>query len=141
MSPDQMFQVANPMALLGWLALALAPLMPRAAQIVAGAVVPGVLSLLYAALILSHWAGAPGGFASLADVMLLFTQPALVLAGWVHFLAFDLLVGAWIARTAAREGISHLIVLPILALTFLFGPAGFLAFTILRLSRRQWSLS
>jgi hypothetical protein len=67
--------------------------------------------------------------------MLLFTQPEIALAGWVHYLAFDLLIGAWIARMARAEGISHLLVLPLVALTFLFGPAGYLAFTLLRASR------
>ena len=64
----------------------------------------------------------------------LFTDPAHALAGWVHYLAFDLFVGAWITRTARDEGIPHLLILPCLVLAFLFGPAGFLAFVALRAS-------
>jgi hypothetical protein len=64
--------------------------------------------------------------------MLLFTDPAIALAGWLHYLAFDLFVGAWITRTAQAARIPHLLILPCLVLTFLFGPAGFLAFTALR---------
>ena len=131
-SPDTMFQIANPVALIGWLALALSPLAPRITQIVAGLVIPLLMSVLYAGLILANWSTAPGGFGSLAQVMALFTSPPVALAGWVHYLAFDMLIGAWIARTAARNGISHLLVLPCLALTFLFGPIGFLAFSALR---------
>ena len=67
--------------------------------------------------------------------MALFTMPEIALAGWIHYLAFDLLVGAWEVRTARREGIAFLLVLPCLALTFLFGPAGFLAFSALRAAR------
>ena len=93
---------------------------------------PLILSAGYAGLILVHWAGAPGGFGSLAAVMALFTQPGLALAGWLHYLAFDLFLGAWITRTARAERIPHLFVLPCLALTFLFGPAGFLTFAALR---------
>jgi hypothetical protein len=130
--PDIVFQYTGPLAILGWLALALAPLAPRLAETVAALVIPVLLSVPYAALILAHWAGAPGGFGSLAEVMTLFTTPAVALAGWVHYLAFDLFVGAWIARTARAERIPHLLILPCLALTFLFGPAGFLAFTALR---------
>jgi hypothetical protein len=59
----------------------------------------------------------------------------------VHYLAFDMLVGLWIARTAAARGIPHVFALPCLALTFLFGPAGFLAFLILSLSLRQQVLA
>lgn len=132
MTPDQMFQIANPLALAGWLALALSPLAPRAAQIVAGAAIPLVLSLGYAALVLAFWAGAEGGFGTLPQVQALFVQPEIALAGWLHYLAFDLFLGAWATRTARAEGIAHLLVLPCLALIFLFGPAGFLAFAILR---------
>ena len=131
-TPDTMFQIANPVALIGWLALALSPLAPRITQIVAGMVIPLLMAVLYSGLILAHWSTAPGGFGSLAQVMALFTSPPVALAGWVHYLAFDMLIGAWIARTAARDGIAHLLVLPCLVLTFLFGPIGFLAFTALR---------
>ncbi len=132
MTPDAFFQFSGPIAMTGWLALVLSPLIPRASQILAGIIVPVILSIAYTALILAHWADAPGGFGSLADVMALFADPPIALAGWVHYLAFDLLVGAWIARTARREGIAHLFILPFLALTFLFGPAGFLGFMALR---------
>lgn len=127
--PHVLIQVAGPLALLGWLALVLAP---RLADPVAALVIPALLAVGYTALILVHWAEAPGGFGSLAEVMALFTDPGIALAGWVHYLAFDLFVGAWITRTARAEGIAHLLILPCLALTFLFGPAGLLAFTALR---------
>lgn len=132
MTPDSLFQIANPLVLVGWLALALSPLSPRWSDRIAGLAIPLILSTLYTALVLVHWASAPGGFGSLADVMALFTSPGVALAGWVHYLAFDLFVGAWICRTARTEGIPHLFVLPILVPTFLFGPAGFAAFTALR---------
>lgn len=132
MTPDALFQLTGPLAMLGWLALALSPLAPRVADAVAALAIPTLLSVAYVALILVHWSDAPGGFGSLAEAMALFTDPAVALAGWVHYLAFDLFVGAWIVRTAKTERIPHLLILPCLALTFLFGPAGFLAFTALR---------
>lgn len=133
MQPDALFQLSGPVAIAGWLALALSPLAPKLTQIAASLVIPVILSLAYTALILASWSGAEGGFGSLADVMLLSTNPALALAGWLHYLAFDLFVGAWEVRTARREAIPHLLVLPCLALTFLFGPIGLLAFLGLRL--------
>lgn len=78
---------------------------------------------------------APGGFDSLPNVMLLFTKPEIALAGWIHYLAFDLFVGAWEVRTARAERIPFPLVVPCLALTFLFGPAGYLAFSTLRAAR------
>lgn len=132
MTPDTLFQIANPLALLGWIALLASPLSPRWSDRIAGLAIPLLLSVGYTALILVHWADAEGGFSSLPDVMTLFTSPGVALAGWVHYLAFDLFVGAWITRSARAEAIPFVFILPCLVLTFLFGPAGFLTFTALR---------
>jgi hypothetical protein len=132
MTPDSLFQIANPLALVGWLALALSPLRPVWADRISGLGVPLLLSVAYTALILAFWSGFDGGFDSLENVILLLSQPYAALAGWIHYLAFDLFVGAWITRTARAAGVSHWLVLPCLVLTFLFGPAGFLAFTLIR---------
>lgn len=139
MHPDTLFQFSGPLAIVGWLALALSPLAPKLTQLAAGLVIPVILSLGYTALILVHWTGAEGGFESLPDVMLLFTNPAVALAGWLHYLAFDLFVGAWEVRTARRAAIPHLLVLPCLVLTFLFGPIGLLVFLGLRLIHGQFA--
>jgi hypothetical protein len=76
--------------------------------------------------------GHGGGFSSLSSVALLFQNRDLLLAGWVHYLAFDLLVGSWEVRDAQRIGIRHYLVVPCLVLTFLFGPAGWLLYLLLR---------
>ena len=135
-SPDTLFQIANPLALAGWVALAFYPLAPRALGLVAFALAVA-LSVLYAALVLTFWSGSEGGFGTLPDVMRLFDFPGTALAGWVHYLAFDMLVGLWIVRTARAQGIAHWMILPSLALTFLFGPAGFLSFVVLTLALRK----
>lgn len=132
MPPETLFPLANMLAMSGWVTLALSPLSPRWSDRIAGQAIPLVLSVGYSALVLAFWSRAPGGFDTLDNVMALFTRPEIALAGWVHYLAFDLLIGAWIARTARAGKIAHLFVLPCLALTFLFGPAGFLAFAVLR---------
>lgn len=137
MTPDALFQMANPLALLGWVALALSPLAPRASQLFAGLLVPLLLSAGYTAIMLAHWASGEGGFNSLEAVSQLMGNRWLLLAGWVHYLAFDLVIGAWEAQVARREHIGHLLLLPCLACTFLFGPAGFLLFQALRASRRH----
>lgn len=128
MTPETMFQIANPIAMLGWIALALAPFAPRIADTTAALIIPMLMSVAYSALILAYWSGAKGGYSSLPDVMALFTDPHVALAGWVHYLAFDLFVGAWAVRRARAAGINHLLVIPHLILIFLFGPAGFLTF-------------
>ena len=135
MTNDLVFQTASTLALAGWAVLVLGWRAPVWSQRIAGLVLPLLLSVAYAGLILAFWTRAPGGFGSLPEVMALFTLPEIALAGWIHYLAFDLLVGAWEVRTARREGIAFLLVLPCLALTFLFGPAGFLLFSALRAGR------
>ena len=77
-----------------------------------------------------------GGFDSLANVMLLLSNPWMALAGWVHFLAFDLFIGGWITRTARAQGLAHLLILPCLMLTFLFGPIGLILFLSILAVRR-----
>jgi hypothetical protein len=120
------------LALAGWIALAILPGRAWITAGVAAGLVPLLLSVAYAGLIAAFWSGAEGGFSSLDDVGRLFQTPGLLLAGWLHYLAFDLFVGAWEVRTARAEKIPHLLVLPALALTFLFGPAGFLFFMTIR---------
>lgn len=54
-------------------------------------------------------------------------------AGWTHYLAFDLFIGGWEVRDARQRGIPHLLVVPVLVLTFLVGPAGLLLYLAIRL--------
>jgi len=132
LSPDLAFRAGNLLALASWIALALSPPSRRwTARVwqLTGLGVPLLLALAYVALLLGHW--GPGGFGSLAEVRQLFERPGLLAAGWLHYLGFDLFVGTWIARDAAQRGLPHGAVLPCLALTFLFGPAGLLAYAAL----------
>lgn len=129
---ELIFAGANGLALLGWLGLAVLPGRRLVVDGISGLAVPALLSVAYAGLVASGFAGAEGGFSSIAEVRALFGSDALLVAGWLHYLAFDLFVGAWQVRTARAEGIPHLLVVPCLLLTFLFGPAGFLAFLALR---------
>jgi hypothetical protein len=61
----------------------------------------------------------------------LFYNPWFLLAGWIHYLAFDLFVGCWQVRHAQQQGIPHWMVVPCLILTFLFGPMGWLMYFVL----------
>ena len=132
---DMMFSAGNVIALIGWAGLALLPGRRLIADTIAAIAIPALLAVAYTALIAAFFAGAEGGFSSIAAVRQLFQSDALLVAGWLHYLAFDLFVGSWEVRTARAEGIPHLLVLPCLALTFLFGPMGLLAFLIVRASR------
>lgn len=127
---EMWFSIAGQLAMAGWVVLILAPRRWCWLNRIAGYGVPVVLSFGYSILILLYFAAAEGGFSSLASVAELFRSPPVLLAGWVHYLAFDLFTGGWIARRAERYGISRLVLAPILALTFLFGPLGLLIFMV-----------
>jgi Domain of unknown function (DUF4281) len=130
-----LFSIANPIALAGWIILAFGIIRnkPFWRDTVAGTWWPLALSALYTLLIIFFFFKAPGGFGTLEGVQLLFTAPWVALAGWTHYLAFDLFVGAYIARRVMTEGMSRWWLVLILPATFLFGPIGFLAHQILRL--------
>jgi hypothetical protein len=97
---------------------------------------PVVFAALYTTIVISIFGRVPGGFSTLDGVGTLFSNPWLLLAGWVHYLAFDLLVGSWELEDAAERGIPHWMLVPCLLLTFLFGPAGWLLYRIVRSIRR-----
>jgi len=125
------FSVANFIALASWVLLAAFP-RRRWAELVTAHVVPTLLAGAYVVVIATTWGRTPGGFSSLAAVGQLFENPWLRLAGWLHYLAFDLLVGGWIVQDARERGIRHGWLLPLLFLTFMFGPAGWLAYRGMR---------
>ena len=133
---DTVFSIASTLVLPVWLALALAPT-HRWTQRLAAWIVPALLAAVYVALMIEDLLqpGAEGGFGSLDDVAALFTNRQALLAGWIHYLAFDLVVGAWEARDADRIGLPQWVLIPCLALTFMFGPAGWLLYGIVRTVR------
>lgn len=116
----------------GWLLLVFVPRWKWSARIIAGVVIPLVLGLVYLYLVATHFGESGGGFGSLEQVSKLFQNPYALLAGWIHYLAFDLFIGSWEVRDAQRLGIHHLLVVPCLLLTFLLGPIGLLLYFMLR---------
>jgi hypothetical protein len=125
MSADAMFNMANTAVLPGWLVLMLAP---RGRWVwldrIPALILPLGLAALYGGLILAHFSAAGGGFGSIAEVRALFASDYGLLAGWVHYLAFDLMIGAMIAARMDAMGLSRLSQVPLLGLIFLFGPLG-----------------
>lgn len=128
---ETIFSACGSAAMLGWLLLIGLPRW-RWTQVVSGAIIPIVIAVVYLVLVVRYLPGASGGFGSLAEVSLLFSHPPALLAGWVHYLAFDLFIGAWEVRDAARHRVPHLLVVPCLVMTFLLGPIGLLAYLGLR---------
>ena len=133
---NHIFSIAGDLVLPVWLLLIFAPRW-RWTQRLAAFVMPLLLAAVYAALILHGGRVQGGGFGSLAQVARLFTSQDLLLAGWIHYLAFDLFTGAWQSRDALRLGLSRWLVAPCLVLTYLFGPIGLALYLLLRLTLRK----
>lgn len=134
---NRLFQISSAFAMCGWLVLFFAPswAVDNPVWVLAPA---ALLALSYGySLILGGRHDEPqkprrGNFFSLRGVLKLFESRSAVLAGWIHFLAFDLMVGYMIVVDSGQQGISHWLVLPCLFLTLMFGPLGLLSYLILR---------
>jgi Domain of unknown function (DUF4281) len=132
MTADQLFSVLNLLTMAAWLPLLFLPRV-RWATTVLPVLMPSLLAAVYTVLVAATLWRSEGGFSSLAGVRALFDNPWALLAGWVHYLAFDLFIGGWEVRDAQRRGIPHLLVVPALVLTFLLGPAGLLLYMAIRM--------
>ncbi len=128
MSPELVFSLANMGALVSWLALAILPRRQWLMRTLGFGWI-GLLSLTYSVIIALRFFGAEGGgFGSIGEVRALFADDWTLTAGWIHYLAFDLFVGLWIARKLDGHGVHRLIQAPVLLLTFMFGPAGLITY-------------
>jgi hypothetical protein len=133
---ETIFSACGTVAALGWLLLILVPRW-RWTLVLASTVIPLAIACAYVALIGRYMPGSEGGFGSLAAVARLFGQPGLLLAGWIHYLAFDLFIGSWEVRDAGRHGVPHVLVIPCLLMTFLLGPIGLLAYFLVRAAKTR----
>ena len=125
---NALFGLANTAALAGWAGLLV---LPRWGVLLRGLQfgLIGAFCVIYAGIVfVAFFPVQGGGFSSIAAVQALFASPAMVVAGWVHYLAFDLFIGIWIARHADAAGISRILQVPLLLATFMFGPLGLLLY-------------
>lgn len=136
LDPAMSFFFGNLLAMIGWAGLITSLFVKVARPAIWTATQLIIPALLAAAYVLLIWQGrlafAEGGFGSLEEVRALFAHDSALAAGWLHYLAFDLFVGSWIARDGAKRGVSPLLILPCLPLAFLFGPSGLLLYFVLR---------
>ena len=136
MTLEGVFSACNLLAMAGWILLVLVP-RRRLAMTIAGTAIPLTLAAIYLAVFMLNVRGASGGFSSLAGVARLFENRWLLLAGWVHYLAFDLFIGAWETRDAMARGVPRLLLVPCLFMTFMLGPIGLLCYHVLRARSHQ----
>jgi hypothetical protein len=146
-SPETMFMALNVSVLPFWALLIFVPLLKITDTLVHSVLMPIVLGVTYAWLLATAlWGATPlpegAGFGTLDALTKMFSVKEALVAGWAHYLVFDLFIGAWEARDGQRAGLSHFVVVPCLLLTFLVGPIGLLAYLMVRglSGRAGWSL-
>lgn len=130
MSNARTLQLLNLLPMPGWLLLVAALFVPSIRSVawpVCGIYLPALLAIVYGALLVLRRDKAHGSFFDFEGLRSLFTSPKVLLAGWTHFLAFDLFVGTWIARTGVEAQVHPVLLSLLLALTLMLGPLGFLA--------------
>jgi len=138
MDGELLLKVLNVPVLLGWAAMVLAPRARFTRWVLESDVIPLVIGAVYLALVAPHLPGLLGQFDTLEHIGAALQRPGMLLAGWIHYLAFDFLVGRVVLADAQRRGIPHLLVVPCLLLTFMLGPTGYLAYAAVRLLTRRF---
>ncbi|HMH23025.1 MAG TPA: ABA4-like family protein [Puia sp.] len=138
MTSDTLFTVSSAIAALGWLVLLfMSPYWARYDRFLVGIVI-ALLALIYTGLNFANFRGSDlPKFFSLDGIQSLYQNKALLLAGWVHFLAFDLMVAVWIKRDSVKYRIRHSAIVPALILTCMLGPLGFLIYLAIRWFRTK----
>lgn len=126
---DEIYQWANQLALLPWLLMMIAPNWKWTKKIALGLFLPALFALAYLILFILYFkVDSFSEFSTLDGVLALFSQKEAVLVGWLHYLAFDLLVGTWEYADSKKSGIPHLLLVPCLVFTLMAGPVGFLMY-------------
>ena len=131
MSWELVFKVINLSVIPAWLLLVLVPRSRVTNLVVHSSLYPTLLGLFYLYMLVSTL-GGEGGMDTLENLKISFQRDEVLILGWVHYLVFDLFIGAWITRDAFQNGINHLKVVPSLLLTLFVGPVGLLSYLILR---------
>ena len=132
---ENLFTLSNTTAMFSWIILIIGYKSAWIRKLLIGTVITA-FAILYTYLITRAMGESGAGFSSfgsLYGVMGLFTNKVAALAGWIHYLAFDLLTGIWIVTNAQKNDIHFLFVLPCLLFTFMMGPFGLLLYLFVRM--------
>lgn len=119
-----------------WGLMILAPTWRVTERVVASPLLAVPAALLYLLVLVPQFGPVVSGVLSpsLAGMQSLLATAAGTTLSWAHFLAFDLFVGRWVYRDARRRGLPWLVVSPLLVVTLLLGPVGFLGYCVVRVT-------
>ena len=140
MTATEVFSIANMIAIPMWVLMLFFSKWKVTRFLIDFKVIPLALAFMYAIYIFQAiQTSGMMDFGSLTSVITLFTEENAVLAGWIHYLAFDLLVGMWMLDQNKELKINQLVMAPCLFLTFMLGPIGFLLFMIIKTIKKKQS--
>ncbi len=132
MDAQRCLEIGNLLSVIGWVLLVAFPSTKLTLYLVRRHVLPVSLSLMYLVFVATNLGVLkPDSFETITNLRTLFQNDGFLLAGWLHYLAFDLVIGTAIADDAKLRGISRWVMLPILFLTFYLGPIGYLLYRCL----------
>jgi hypothetical protein len=136
MSPSLVFQIVNTIVLPAWLILIFFPNKSWKNPVINSLAI--AMSLVYAYYVVTGLGDLDlESFNKLEGVKAMFTTDVAVLTGWVHYLVFDLLVGNWILNQSRKHNINHFLIIPCLLLCFMFGPVGYLLYSIIKVTKTK----
>jgi hypothetical protein len=139
MSPQGLFDVAFPLAAPFWLLMIVLPGWSWTRRIIASPWIAVPPLLVHVALLVPQFATytAPIISPDLAGLAAVLGTPAGAATVWAHAIGFDLLVGRWMYLDARERVVPALIMAPVLVLTILLSPLGFLGYLLVRIPFRR----
>ena len=139
MTPEAVFQIANGTAPIAWAAMIIAPRAKFVQHVILSGAFVLLLASAYALIILSHFEPARADFMSLEGVTAMLNDPWAMTAGWIHYLAFDMLAGIIITKKGLDMKMNRWALLPCQLGCFMLGPVGILLFAIAtKATGRKW---
>ena len=133
-SADELFRLVNMFILPAWLMLIFLPKWNWTNKLVLSGCYTSIFALVYLLLIAFNFDINNFNFNTLGNVKQIFTNDYFLLAGWVHYLAFDLFVATWIVKDSNENHIQSKLLIPILGFTFYLGPIGYITYQIYKIS-------
>ncbi|GAC1358758.1 MAG: ABA4-like family protein [Ktedonobacteraceae bacterium] len=129
-----LFSVSSILVLPFWILMIVAPHWRWTKRIMQSPFVIIAPAFLYILLVLPHIGEVFPAVVNptLSGIATLLSTPTGTTIAWVHFLAFDLFVGRWVYLESRERGINAWLMAPILFLTLMLGPLGFLLFLLVR---------
>lgn len=132
---NQILHAVNLGSLPAWISLVLLPRWRHTKTITTAIAV--AYSFLYVVLAYVLFSKAMfamdlNAFSTTAGLTQMFTDATSVLAGWAHFIVFDLWTARFFVLDSARSNIPHLAVVPCILGCMFFGPLGLLTYVTVK---------